>query len=179
VARVEGAVQINNAESQPIPVSPQGVTQVGGTVDVGSPVRVQTSTREPIHVVFAPLPENFFYAQGTVGLRPGDNSILFSPPGFEVPAGRVLRLQHVSADIEMGNPSQVPHVFLKRPHPVLPATFPLFEVRQGTTEWGISQSVGLPAFTPGTAIEILFQRSGGVAGQATLTLVLTGELVDP
>lgn len=164
-------VEVTNVDAQPIPVS--------GAVDVRSPVSVQTSPREPIHVVFLPRSlEDSFFAQGTVGLRPGDNSVLFSPPGFEVPAGKILRLQHVSADIDMANAFQVPQVGLKI-HPQQPNPFPLAEVQKGfSPQWSINQSLPSLPVQPGVNIEIQFQRIGNTAGQATLTLALAGELQD-
>src|SRR5687767_13009758 len=157
VARVEGSVNIGNAESQPVPVSPQGITRVEGAVDVRSPVNVQTSPRAPLYFSPALVSENIFVRQITITLPMGDPFAQVYSSEFQVPAGKLLKVDFVSADIEMGHANQVPQVQLSTwngiPQVNLGGYVPhhLTEVLQnskGSATWSISQPLSVTAVSP-------------------------------
>lgn len=175
---LSGPVQIGNSPAEPIPVSPQGVTNVRGSVDITGPVALQTSPRTPIFIAVALNLDNSFHEEATVSLRPGNNQIVYYPDNFVVPTGKILLLKHIDADIQMG--SGAPIVTLKRKIPVPNApesTLPLLEIPQGNGQWSISQGLVVPA-GPGFMLGVGFARVGPTEESATMTIVLTGELVD-
>jgi hypothetical protein len=175
-----GPVQVGNGPGEPIPVSPQGVTNIRGSVDITGPVALQTSPRTPIYIVVAINPNNLFQEEVLVGLRPGNNQIVYYPDNFVVPTGKILLLKHIDADIQLPHPG-VPIITLRRklPLPNSPeATLPLLEHPQGNGQWSISQDLFLQ-MQPGFLLGVGFFRVGPLEESATMTLVLTGELVDP
>jgi hypothetical protein len=175
-----GPVQIGNGPTEPIPVSPQGVTNIKGSVDISSPVTMVTSRGTPIFITLAVNPNNLFQEEAVIGLRPGNNQIVHYPENFVVPTGKILLLTHIDADIELA-PGSVPIITLKRKSPLPNAaviSLPLLEHNQGNGQWSISQNLGLPV-GPGFSLGFGFFRIGFVEEPATMTVVLTGELIDP
>ena len=175
-----GPVQIGNGPTEPIPVSPQGVTNIKGSVDISSPVTMVTSRGTPIFITLAVNPNNLFQEEAIIGLRPGNNQIVHYPDNFVVPTGKILLLKHIDADIELA-PGSVPVITLKRKSPLPNAavvSLPLLEQSQGNGQWSISQNLSLP-LGPGFSLGFGFFRICCVEEQATMTIVLTGEFIDP
>jgi hypothetical protein len=98
-AVAKGVVQdvfITNTATDPVPVTPQGTTQIAGTVTVANPTREITGTvtvANPTPVPAAPIPvQQTFSEKPITRAAPFASGIL-----YEVPQGKVLTVEYFQA----------------------------------------------------------------------------------
>jgi predicted secreted protein len=180
-------VTVVNGLANPVPVVPQGTAKVQVTAPVQInnsesepvPVRMQTTPQTPIHFLGVVPAQNVYHRQATIVLEDGEAHKSVTPPELAFPSGMRLDLQFVSADISMfpnREPAEIPdaRVFL------LNFGFDaiwlyLNETHKAGNEWNISQQVWGAGLTNSPTIR--FSRTGSSAGQSTMTITLSGLLI--